>query len=125
MIALASTLLLAGCSSNGSTGQARGNGSNAITIQGIAFSPHKLTVPAGAKVVWTNKDKVKHTVTSGRPGKDAVPGVSNGSPPKPTGMFDQPMTPSGSTFTFTFKKSGTFTYFCRIHSSMRGTIVVR
>jgi plastocyanin len=125
MILFASALLLAGCTSSKDSSATQSNKNSTVTIQGIAFSPAKLTVPVGAKVIWTNKDNVKHTVTSGKPGKDAVPGVSKGSAAKPTGVFDQPMSPSGSTFSFTFSKSGTFTYFCRIHSSMRGTIVVR
>ena len=125
---LAAGLLMAGCSSSAegsSPHPAASSTTNAVVIQGIAFAPERLTVPAGARVTWTNKDNVKHTVTSGKPGKDAIPGVSKGTSANPTGVFDHALAMSGSAFTFDFQKAGTYTYFCRIHSSMRGVIVVR
>ena len=129
MALLAAGLLMAGCSSSAEEGSpprpAGTSTTNAVAIQGIAFAPESLTVPVGARVTWTNKDNVKHTVTSGKPGKDAIPGVSKGTSAKPTGVFDHAMAPSASTFTFDFQEAGTYTYFCRIHSSMRGVIVVR
>jgi plastocyanin len=120
---LALAVLLPGCSSSAGTND--GPPIHAVTIQGIAFAPNKLTVPSGTKVTWTNKDNVKHTVTSGKPGKDAIPGVSKGTSPHATGVFDHPMSATGGTFSFTFKKPGTYTYFCRIHSSMRASIIVQ
>jgi plastocyanin len=127
ILVLAAILLFTACSSSGAQTQAS-NGASAnehIAIQGIAVEPQKLQIPVGTTVTWTNKDPVKHTVTSGGPGKDAVPGISKGTPPKLTGVFDRPMSPSGSTFSFAFKKAGTYPYFCRIHPSLRGIIVVR
>jgi plastocyanin len=124
MILIALAVMLAGCSSS-SGGTNNGGTSHAVTIQGIAFAPSKLTVPVDTKVTWTNKDNVKHTVTSGKPGKDAIPGVSKGTDPHPSGDFDHPMSASGGTFSFTFKEAGTYTYFCRIHSSMRASIIVQ
>jgi plastocyanin len=120
---LATGLLLSGCSPASSPETKSGSG-NAVTIQGIAFAPSKLTVNAGTTVTWPNKDNVMHTVTSGRPGKDPIPGVSKGTKAQPSGVFDHSMSPSGATFTFSFKKTGTYPYFCKIHSSMRGVIVV-
>jgi plastocyanin len=123
--AIAVALLMSACSSQSPAAQpASAGGSKQVTIEGIAFTPQKLTIPAGTTVMWTNKDPVKHTVTSGAPGKDAIPGVSKGTAPKLTGFFDHAMSPKGSTFSFTFKKPGTYPYFCRIHSSLRGVIVV-
>jgi plastocyanin len=126
-VAFACAVLLTGCSSAGNVAQASGgNDTNKqVTIQGIAFTPQNLTVPAGTTVTWTNKDPVKHTVTSGKPGRDAIPGVSKGTAPKLTGVFDHAMSPSGATFSFKFTKPGTYPYFCRIHTSLRGVITVR
>jgi plastocyanin len=125
MILLAAVVLLTGCSASPSQHANTGAPVHAVTIQGIAFAPGRLSVPVGTCVTWTNKDNVKHTVTSGKPGKDAIPGVSKGTADHPSGVFDHAMSPSGGTFSFTFKKAGTYAYFCRIHSSMRGVIVVR
>ena len=35
---------------------------SAITIDNFTFSPAVLTVPVGAKVVWTNRDDMPHSV---------------------------------------------------------------
>jgi plastocyanin len=124
IVLLTLAVLVPGCSSS-SQGTNNSATPHAVTIQGIAFAPSKLTVPVGTKVSWTNNDNVKHTVTSGKPGKDAIPGVSKGTGPHPSGVFDHPMSATGGAFSFTFKKPGTYTYFCRIHSSMRASIIVQ
>jgi plastocyanin len=124
MILITLVMTLAGCSSP-SQGTDRDATRHAVTIRGIAFAPSKLIVPVGTKVTWTNDDSVNHTVTAGKPGKDAIPGVSKGTAAHPSGVFDHPMSPSGATFSFTFTNAGTYAYFCRIHSSMRGLIIVR
>lgn len=90
----------------------------------IAFKPAKLRVLRSTEVTWTNKDAgVAHTVTSGVGGTNAVAGVSDGEPNKPDGTFDGDLPEEGS-FSYTFTESGTFEYFCEIHPSMRGTVVV-
>lgn len=83
-----------------------------VTVQGFKFAPQALEVRAGTKVTWTNKDTAAHTTTSGTPGsKD--------------GKWEGQLTGSGGTFSFTFAQAGTLTYFCAIHSSMTGTVVVK
>lgn len=84
---------------------------DAVTLRGSAFDPPTLAVVAGTPVTWTNRDVIAHTSTSG------VPGV-------PDGAWDGPLYPNG-TFSFTFTRAGTYTYFCRVHASMYGSIVVR
>lgn len=127
LAAFACAMLSTGCSSPGHASQvSQGNDRNQqVAIQGIAFTPQNLTIPAGTTVTWTNKDPVKHTVTSGKPGREPIPGVSKGTAPKLTGVFDHAMSPSGATFSFRFMKTGTYPYFCRIHTSLRGVITVR
>ena len=78
-----------------------------VTLSGFAFSPATVTVPAGTKVTWTNKDSTTHTVTSN------------------TGAFDSGNVPVGGTFSFTFSRAGTFQYHCNIHPSMTGKIIVQ
>jgi plastocyanin len=79
---------------------------SSVSIANFAFSPQSLTVKVGTKVTWTNKDSLTHTVTA------------NG------GAFNQTV-PSGSTFSFTFTKAGTYSYHCAIHTSMTATIIVQ
>lgn len=77
----------------------------AVLVQGFAFSPAALTVQLGDTVTWTNRDTVAHTVTA------------NG------GAFDKPL-PAGGTVSVTFSQPGVFAYHCSIHPSMQGTITV-
>jgi len=66
-----------------------------------------VTIRAGSAVLWTNKDGAPHTVTA----KD--------------GSFDSGNLAQGASFSFTFQKAGTYDYFCAIHPSMKGTVVVQ
>jgi plastocyanin len=72
-----------------------------------AFDPATLNVKVGTQVVWTNTTAVPHTVTSD------------------TGSFNTPDNlEKNATFKVTFTKPGTYTYYCNIHTYMKGTIVV-
>jgi plastocyanin len=83
----------------------------ALQIKGFAFSPATLTVDKGTVVTITNNDSATHTFTSGaNRTKD--------------GKFDQQIS-GGTEGTVTFDTVGTFEYFCQIHSSMKGTVVVK
>lgn len=77
-----------------------------IPIQGFAFVPATITIPAGTTVTWTNKDTAKHTVTSA------------------TGAFASKDLATGETFSFTFSVAGSYAYGCTIHPRMVATIVV-
>ncbi len=77
------------------------------TVNGIfAFMPKTLKIVHGTTVKWTNTTTVTHTVTSD------------------TGLFNSGLIAPGGTFSFTFKRAGTFTYHCTIHPFMKGKIVV-
>lgn len=106
--------LISGCSKNDMTTNTTGGtqGANEIFIQGMAFSPSNKTISIGTTLKWTNKDGVNHTVTSGIPGA-------------PSGLFDSGNLSSNGTFSFTFSQVGTFKFYCKIHSSMTGTITVQ
>ena len=95
-----------------------------VALRSFEFVPVELDVAAGTTVTWKNEDDILHTATSGTVGEQGVPGVSEDTPPKPDGLFDVQLDGRGSTGTFTFSESGTFAYFCEIHSGMAGTIRV-
>ncbi|MBA3943824.1 MAG: cupredoxin domain-containing protein [Herpetosiphonaceae bacterium] len=81
-------------------------------IKLFQFKPNVLEIKAGTTVVWTNGDAIEHSVTSG-------------TPPTANGAFDSGFFTQGQSFTFTFTKPGTYSYFCMRHNSMTGTIVVK
>jgi len=80
--------------------------SNNVDITGFAFSPETLTISVGDTVIWTNKDSTTHTATADG------------------GEFDSGNLGNGDTFSYTFTTAGTFTYYCKIHTSMTATIIV-
>ena len=83
----------------------------AVNIQLFQYQPGELTVRAGARVTWTNRDQIQHTVTSGTPeNRDK--------------KFDGPLDGQGKTFSHTFTQAGTYPYFCDRHQSMRGQVRV-
>ena len=107
------SLVAASCGSGGtpaSAGTSAAAVEATIEVQGFKF-PANTDVVKGTKVTWMNKDGTGHTVTSGtRPTTD--------------GKFDGQLG-AGSTFSVAFTEAGTFSYFCRIHSSMNATITVK
>lgn len=80
---------------------------NSIPIVGFAFGKKNLTIKVGTKVTWTNDDPSIHTVTA-----------DNGA------FSSNPLAPGG-TFSFTFTKAGTYSYHCKLHATMKATIVVQ
>jgi plastocyanin len=79
-----------------------------VAITNFAFSPASLTVKAGTKVTWTNKDGDAHTVTSTGSG----------------GPLNSPAMNTNDTFSFTFTTPGTFNYLCTIHPFMTAVVTV-
>lgn len=124
--AFVSALALPSCAGSVVEGTSRPSAAAAVTVEHVAFSPAVLEIDAGTEVTWTNRDAdVVHTATSGTPGDKGVPGLDNGTPPEPDGTFDGDMDGADATFSFEFEEPGTYAYFCRVHQSMTGEIVVR
>ena len=67
-----------------------------VTIDNFTFSPAQITVPAGTRVLWTNRDDIPHTV------------VESGNPRE---LKSQPLD-TGDSFSFVFNKPGVYHYFC-------------
>lgn len=88
------------------------------TLTDDAYRPNPIEVNTGDTVTWINDDLTSHTATSGSP--------ESGS----TGMFggtdDSPeiIGPEGDTQSFTFDEAGEFEYYCTLHPSMVGTVIV-
>ena len=94
---------------------------NASTLADKAFAPNPLNAKVGDTVTWTNKDTIFHTVTSGTGpsdtthGKEFDSGLSG-----PTALTTQ-----GKTFSHKFMTAGEFPYFCQLHPTMIGKVVVK
>jgi plastocyanin len=98
---------LAGCfSDRPATAPEPPAGGSAVDIRNFAYLPPNLTVASGGSITWTNRDDVAHTVSA-----------DDGS------SFDGTVAP-GATVTFTAGAPGTYTYFCRFHPFMKGSLTV-
>jgi len=91
-------LLTFGCSARGADAE--------VTIDNFTFSPQTLTIKAGTKVAWMNRDDIPHTVTS------------------TTKAFKSPALDTDDSYSFTFTTPGSYDYFCSLHPYMTGKIVV-
>ena len=83
---------------------------NAVSIEGFAYTPANITVKKGTTVTWTNNDTAAHTVTSN---DDST-----------AGGLDSKGLEKGETYSATFNTVGTFTYHCTFHSNMTGSVTV-
>lgn len=105
-----SLAVTAGCG-NLQGGEEKGNtpkaSSSTVEIFDFRLRPQTLEVREGTKVTWINKDPVDHTVTADN------------------GNFDK-LLKSGDSYSYTFRKAGTFRYKDRLNSQpgLRGKIVV-
>lgn len=84
------------------------SGAAAVDIVSVSdgFDPATITVDVGTEVVWTNIDGASHTTTAD------------------DGAWDSGNLGQGESFTFAASEEGVFGYFCAIHPSMVGEIIV-
>ncbi|HZY84225.1 MAG TPA: cupredoxin family copper-binding protein [Gemmataceae bacterium] len=80
-----------------------------VTIDQFAYSPPELTVTAGTRVTWVNRDDVPHTVTSVE---------------KPR-RFGSGTLDTDDQFTHRFTTPGTYEYFCAVHPKMTARVIVK
>jgi plastocyanin len=78
-----------------------------VIIEDMQFSPAKLTVRLGERIVWVNRDLFPHTVTS------------------TTEAFDSGSIAANGSWSFTPRKAGEYPYTCTFHPTMTATITVR
>lgn len=98
--------------------------SAAIVIRSFAFLPSTIRIGPGTPVTFTNRDRIAHTVTSGRAGDRGVPGVSAGRAAEPDGRFDEALPAAGDRAIVMLAEAGSYPYFCAIHAGMAGKITV-
>lgn len=85
-------------------------GENEVWLEYKLFVPQQLVVKAGTTVTFTNKDNANHTATN------------------INGLFDSGKITSENSWSYTFDKPGTFSFYCNYHSSNtseQGYIVVQ
>jgi plastocyanin len=78
-----------------------------VLIDGMKFSPQTLEVNAGDTVVWRNKDPYSHTATAENK------------------AFDSRDIPENGTWKVEAKTKGTMPYFCKLHTTMKGVLIVK
>lgn len=77
-----------------------------VEIVEFAYDPDPVTIEAGGKVIWINRDSAPHTATAD------------------DGSFDTETLEEGKLKSESFKEPGTYSYFCEIHPTMQGTVEV-
>ena len=82
-------------------------GGSAISIDNFTFTPPTLTVKAGTRVTWTNRDDIPHGIAA-----------QNNAFTRSNALD------TDDSYSFTFTTPGTYQYFCYVHPHMTGTIVV-
>jgi 3',5'-cyclic-AMP phosphodiesterase len=80
---------------------------NQVAIDNFSFSPPDRTVAAGTTVKWVNHDDIPHRI-----------GSADGKFPL------SPVLDTNQGFTYTFKTPGTYKFFCTLHPTMQGVIIV-
>ena len=76
----------------------------AIEIRNFMFMT--VTVTAGSKVTWINRDEVPHTVR------------------EKNRLFASAALDTGDSFSYTFTTPGTYEYFCSLHPQMVAKVIV-
>jgi plastocyanin len=88
------------------------------------YTPVEHTIYVGETVTWINQDVVSHTVTSGH-GIGIIGIVGSNDAGTPDGYFSSGVLAPEKSWSFTFDKAGTFTYFCEIHPWIQRGILVQ
>ena len=122
VLALVLVLSACGSSSHSSTPPTtaaptdlRGQKSVDVSADQNEFTPAAIIVNPGTAVNWHNTDTENHNVQKADDNADF--GAPFGVPTPAFGL--------GQSYSFTFKKVGTYFYTCTIHTGMNGEVIVR
>ena len=98
-----------------------GHGGESIMIDGDAFAytPPSVRIGVGDTLIWFWDGAIfrNHSVTSD-------PGQAEQFDSDPSGLPTNASHPDGSTFSHAFTHKGVFTYYCKVHPNMRGSVEV-
>ena len=81
--------------------------SSRVDITAMQFQPAAIRVKAGETVTWVNQEAMPHTITS-----------SSGD------LLASDRLGRGGSYAHTFTDPGTYTYYCSLHPSMIGEVIV-
>ncbi|ANN15082.1 copper-binding protein [Amycolatopsis orientalis] len=79
-----------------------------VMMQDYAYGPASLTVRVGDTVTWMQHDQAPHDV------------VTTSAPV----AFRSPQLSAGQSWSHTFTKPGTYSYYCSVHPDMRASVTV-
>ena len=77
-----------------------------VRIDGMRFDPESITVKPGTTVTWVHGSQMPHTISGN------ADGMRSGT------LYN------GQQYSHTFNAEGSYNYFCGLHPSMTGTVVV-
>lgn len=83
-----------------------------VDIASFRFQPDTITLEAGGRVTWVNRDRAPHTVEN--TGEEGAPAI-----------FDSGRLTQGQQKKITFAQAGTYTYYCVYHRFMEANVIVR
>lgn len=72
---------------------------NEIWLEYKLFNPSQLVVKLGATVTFINKDNADHSATN------------------VNGLFDSGKITTGNSYSYTFSKTGSYSFYCKYHST--------
>gem|GEM_PF-3055059 len=76
-----------------------------IVIKGFEFNPDNLVIHKGDSVKWINKDSTEHQIVA-------------------SNVFNSGIIQEDKNFVHTFEMGGVYSYRCKIHPEMKGSIIV-
>ena len=88
----------------------------------VWYSPPQVFILVDDTITWYNDDQEGHTVTSGE--SSGRYGWMRDNFGTPNDYFDSGRFMPGESWSYKFKESGTFSYFCTIHPWMEGVVIV-
>jgi plastocyanin len=79
-----------------------------------SYHPNPLITGPNTTIFWHNTDEILHTVTSGLGTEDTMKGKE----------FDSSIIIPDKTYTHTFSEMGEYPYFCILHPTMVGKLII-